>query len=216
MPTTYFCNDFLVQMSSLTKEEFVHILRRQSTGFSRGSSRFRGVTLHKCGRWEARMGQFLGKKWRFLLIIYFISLNPWSSSVDSSLICTWSVTSLGWMDLCVYFSRYIYLGLFDSEVEAARFLSITDFFVFTRWNCITLLNMFCTLFLMLDRLLWYRAYDRAAIRCNGRDAVTNFDPSSYEEDLITEATTGMSNPIKLWLGALSITEAVLLLFMGLL
>lgn len=52
----------LKQMKNLTKEEFVHILRRQSTGFSRGSSRYRGVTLHKCGRWEARMGQFLGKK----------------------------------------------------------------------------------------------------------------------------------------------------------
>lgn len=52
-----------LQIKNLSKEEFVHILRRQSTGFSRGSSRFRGVTLHKCGRWEARMGQFLGKKW---------------------------------------------------------------------------------------------------------------------------------------------------------
>jgi len=50
------------QMKNLSKEEFVHILRRHSTGFSRGSSKYRGVTLHKCGRWEARMGQFLGKK----------------------------------------------------------------------------------------------------------------------------------------------------------
>ncbi|XP_021910160.1 LOW QUALITY PROTEIN: ethylene-responsive transcription factor RAP2-7-like [Carica papaya] len=53
--------DEIKQMRHLSKEEFVHILRRQSTGFSRGSSRFRGVTLHKCGRWEARIGQFLGK-----------------------------------------------------------------------------------------------------------------------------------------------------------
>ncbi|XP_073018481.1 APETALA2-like protein 3 [Primulina eburnea] len=52
----------LKQMKNLSKEEFVHILRRQSAGFSRGNSKYRGVTLHACGRWEARMGQFLGKK----------------------------------------------------------------------------------------------------------------------------------------------------------
>ncbi|XP_073037521.1 ethylene-responsive transcription factor RAP2-7-like isoform X1 [Primulina eburnea] len=50
----------LKQMKNLTKEEFVHILRRQSAGFSRASSKYR--TLHACGRWEARTDQFLGKK----------------------------------------------------------------------------------------------------------------------------------------------------------
>ncbi|KAL1552058.1 APETALA2-like protein 1 [Salvia divinorum] len=60
--TTSDYDEEMKQMKGLTKEEFVHILRRQSNGFARGSSKYRGVTLHKCVRWEARMGQFLGKK----------------------------------------------------------------------------------------------------------------------------------------------------------
>lgn len=51
-----------VQMMNLTKEEFVQVLRRQSNGFARGNSKYRGATLQKCDRWEPRTGQFLGKK----------------------------------------------------------------------------------------------------------------------------------------------------------
>ncbi|KDO55228.1 hypothetical protein CISIN_1g039174mg, partial [Citrus sinensis] len=54
-------------MSNFTKDEFVYSLRRQNTAAaSRGTSKYRGVTLHKCGRWEARMGQYLGRKYVYL------------------------------------------------------------------------------------------------------------------------------------------------------
>ncbi|PIN21803.1 hypothetical protein CDL12_05495 [Handroanthus impetiginosus] len=50
------------QMKNLTKEEFVQILRCQSNGLSRGTQKYRGVTINKCGQLEAQMGQFVGKK----------------------------------------------------------------------------------------------------------------------------------------------------------
>ena len=42
-------------LSSVTRDELVALLRRRSKGFSRGSSKYTGVTKHKCGKWEARI-----------------------------------------------------------------------------------------------------------------------------------------------------------------
>nr|GEW56739.1 ethylene-responsive transcription factor RAP2-7-like isoform X2 [Tanacetum cinerariifolium] len=49
-------------IKNLSKEDFVHILRRHGNGFSRGGSKYRGVPGNKCDGYEARMGPFLGNK----------------------------------------------------------------------------------------------------------------------------------------------------------
>jgi len=43
-------------LESVSLEELVMAVRRQSQGFARGSSGYRGVTHHPNGRWEARIG----------------------------------------------------------------------------------------------------------------------------------------------------------------
>ncbi|KAK8697446.1 hypothetical protein V6N13_113594 [Hibiscus sabdariffa] len=101
----------LEEMKHMTRQEFVASIRRKSSGFSRGASRFRGVTRHhQHGRWQARIGRVAGNK-----------------------------------DL--------YLGTFTTEEEAAE------------------------------------AYDIAAIKFRGLNAVTNFDMSRYNVKAILESNT---------------------------
>ncbi|MBA0829361.1 hypothetical protein Goarm_013970 [Gossypium armourianum] len=98
-------------MQTVTKEEFLASLRRKSSGFSRGVSKYRGVAKHYYhnGRWEARIGREFGNK-------------------------------------------YLNLGSYNTQKEAAR------------------------------------AYDIAAIKCRGINAVTNFDLSTYAGWLRPELT----------------------------
>ncbi|PIA62535.1 hypothetical protein AQUCO_00200506v1 [Aquilegia coerulea] len=54
-------------MQALTKEEYLASLRRKSSGFSRGVSKYRGVARHhQNGRWEARIGRVFGNKYLYL------------------------------------------------------------------------------------------------------------------------------------------------------
>uniref|UniRef100_A0A452ZP08 AP2/ERF domain-containing protein n=1 Tax=Aegilops tauschii subsp. strangulata TaxID=200361 RepID=A0A452ZP08_AEGTS len=54
-------------METLTKEEYLASLRRKSSGFSRGVSKYRGVARHhQNGRWEARIGRVFGNKYLYL------------------------------------------------------------------------------------------------------------------------------------------------------
>ncbi|XP_057454050.1 AP2-like ethylene-responsive transcription factor At1g16060 [Lotus japonicus] len=91
----------LKEMEGQSKEEYIGSLRRRSSGFSRGVSKYRGVARHHHnGRWEARIGRVSGNK-------------------------------------------YLYLGTYATQEEAAI------------------------------------AYDRAAIKYRGLNAITNFDLSRY-------------------------------------
>lgn len=57
----------LEEMQSVSKEEYLASLRRRSSGFSRGVSKYRGVARHHHnGRWEARIGRVLGNKYLYL------------------------------------------------------------------------------------------------------------------------------------------------------
>ncbi|XP_019157541.1 PREDICTED: ethylene-responsive transcription factor WRI1-like isoform X2 [Ipomoea nil] len=57
----------LEEMQKLSREEFLASLRRQSSGFSRGVSKYRGVARHhQNGRWEARIGLVYGSKYLYL------------------------------------------------------------------------------------------------------------------------------------------------------
>ncbi|GAU48670.1 hypothetical protein TSUD_87520 [Trifolium subterraneum] len=99
------------EMKHMTRQEFVASIRRNSSGFSRGASKYRGVTRHhQHGRWQARIGRVAGNK-----------------------------------DL--------YLGTFSTEEEAAE------------------------------------AYDIAAIKFRGLNAVTNFDMTRYDVKAILESNT---------------------------
>ncbi len=51
-------------MLQLTKEELIMSLRKQSRGNSKSSSQYRGVTRHQKGKWEARIGQMAGRKYK--------------------------------------------------------------------------------------------------------------------------------------------------------
>ncbi|GAA0147485.1 DNA-binding transcription factor [Lithospermum erythrorhizon] len=108
----------LEDMKHMTKQEFIASLRRKSSGFSRGASKYRGVTRHhQQGRWQARIGRVSGNK-----------------------------------DL--------YLGTFATEEEAAE------------------------------------AYDIAAIKFRGLNAVTNFEMNRYDVEAIMNSTLPIGSATK--------------------
>jgi len=58
----------LANLEQVDEKELILSLRRQSKGGvpKKSSSKFRGVTKHQKGKWEARIGQLVGKKYKYL------------------------------------------------------------------------------------------------------------------------------------------------------
>uniref|UniRef100_A0A0E0LVC9 AP2/ERF domain-containing protein n=1 Tax=Oryza punctata TaxID=4537 RepID=A0A0E0LVC9_ORYPU len=57
----------LKEMEGQSREEYIGSLRRKSSGFSRGVSKYRGVARHHHnGKWEARIGRVFGNKYLYL------------------------------------------------------------------------------------------------------------------------------------------------------
>eukprot|EP01026_Neomeris_dumetosa_P076706 TRINITY_DN8254_c0_g1_i3.p2 TRINITY_DN8254_c0_g1~~TRINITY_DN8254_c0_g1_i3.p2 ORF type:complete len:254 (-),score=33.58 TRINITY_DN8254_c0_g1_i3:4-765(-) len=56
----------LASLDSITKDDLILSLRRQSKGYHKNSSQFKGVTKHQKGKWEARIGSMVGKKYKYI------------------------------------------------------------------------------------------------------------------------------------------------------
>ncbi|KAL3824669.1 hypothetical protein ACJIZ3_020698 [Penstemon smallii] len=57
----------IIDMDGQSREGYIGSLRRKSSGFSRGVSKYRGVARHhQNGRWEARIGRVFGNKYLYL------------------------------------------------------------------------------------------------------------------------------------------------------
>ncbi|XP_045083528.2 AP2-like ethylene-responsive transcription factor At1g16060 [Aegilops tauschii subsp. strangulata] len=95
--------DELERMQRVTREEYVAILRRDSSGFARGASKYRGVAKHhKKGRWEARIGCGSGSgggSKRYLYLGIFSVFSIALSLQVRSITFLWLITRNGTLNL---------------------------------------------------------------------------------------------------------------------
>ncbi|KAH0873823.1 hypothetical protein HID58_071185, partial [Brassica napus] len=109
----------LDEMQRGTKEEYLASLRRQSSGFSRGVSKYRGVARHHHnGRWEARIGRVFGNK--YLYLGTYNTQEEAAEAYDMAAIEYRGANAVTNFDISNYIDRLKKKGVFPFRVDQAN------------------------------------------------------------------------------------------------
>ncbi|WZZ81700.1 hypothetical protein YC2023_102272 [Brassica napus] len=109
----------LEEMQRCTKEEYLASLRRQSSGFSRGVSKYRGVARHHHnGRWEARIGRVFGNK--YLYLGTYNTQEEAAAAYDMAAIEYRGANAVTNFDISNYIDRLKKKGVFPFPVSQAN------------------------------------------------------------------------------------------------
>ncbi|XP_018443867.1 ethylene-responsive transcription factor WRI1-like [Raphanus sativus] len=109
----------LDEMQRSTKEEYLASLRRQSSGFSRGVSKYRGVARHHHnGRWEARIGRVFGNK--YLYLGTYNTQEEAAEAYDMAAIEYRGANAVTNFDISNYIDRLKKKGVFPFRVDQAN------------------------------------------------------------------------------------------------
>nr|7WQ5_A Chain A, Ethylene-responsive transcription factor WRI1 [Arabidopsis thaliana]7WQ5_B Chain B, Ethylene-responsive transcription factor WRI1 [Arabidopsis thaliana] len=109
----------LEEMQRVTKEEYLASLRRQSSGFSRGVSKYRGVARHHHnGRWEARIGRVFGNK--YLYLGTYNTQEEAAAAYDMAAIEYRGANAVTNFDISNYIDRLKKKGVFPFPVNQAN------------------------------------------------------------------------------------------------
>ncbi|EOA25502.1 hypothetical protein CARUB_v10018845mg [Capsella rubella] len=107
------------EMQRVTKEEYLASLRRQSSGFSRGVSKYRGVARHHHnGRWEARIGRVFGNK--YLYLGTYNTQEEAAAAYDMAAIEYRGANAVTNFDISNYIDRLKKKGVFPFPVNQAN------------------------------------------------------------------------------------------------